>query len=116
MNLPVMNLHERVLGVLGCRYVDDVLVDAPYEITSDLITVLGVDEVLCVHSSSIEQISARFQVASELGILKDICVETSFHLESLLQRIQENAAALQTKYERKAKVEKGYMSSLRTNR
>lgn len=25
-NLPLMNLHERVLSVLGCRFVDDVLI------------------------------------------------------------------------------------------
>lgn len=33
MNLPIMTLHERVLSVLGCKYVDDVLIDAPYTIT-----------------------------------------------------------------------------------
>jgi len=32
-NFPIMNLHERVLSVLGCKYVDDVLIDAPYKIT-----------------------------------------------------------------------------------
>jgi ethanolamine-phosphate cytidylyltransferase len=32
-NMPIMNLHERVLSVLGCKYVDDVLIDAPYAIT-----------------------------------------------------------------------------------
>ena len=31
-NMPIMNLHERVLSVLGCKYVDDVLIDAPYGI------------------------------------------------------------------------------------
>ena len=32
-NHPIMNLHERVLSVLGCKYVDDVLIDAPKIIT-----------------------------------------------------------------------------------
>jgi hypothetical protein len=32
-NMPIMNLHERVLSVLGCKYVDDVLIDAPYVMT-----------------------------------------------------------------------------------
>lgn len=32
-NMPIMNLHERVLSVLGCKYVDDVLIDAPFVIT-----------------------------------------------------------------------------------
>lgn len=28
-NLPLMNLHERLLSVLGCKFMDDVLIDAP---------------------------------------------------------------------------------------
>jgi glycerol-3-phosphate cytidylyltransferase-like family protein len=36
MNLPIMTLHERVLSVLGCKYVDDVLIDAPYMISQVL--------------------------------------------------------------------------------
>ena len=36
-NLPIMNLHERVLSVLGCKFVDDVLIDAPYTITPEMI-------------------------------------------------------------------------------
>ena len=27
-NLPIMNLHERALGVLSCRYVDEVTAPA----------------------------------------------------------------------------------------
>jgi cytidyltransferase-like protein len=33
--LPLMNLQERVLSVLACRHVDDVLIDAPSEITPE---------------------------------------------------------------------------------
>lgn len=40
-----MNLHERVLSVLGCKYVNDVLIDAPLEITPDMIASLRITEV-----------------------------------------------------------------------
>lgn len=33
LNMPIMNLNERVLSVLGCVYVNDVLIDAPLHIT-----------------------------------------------------------------------------------
>ncbi len=33
LNMPIMNLNERVLSVLGCAYVNDVLIDAPLQIT-----------------------------------------------------------------------------------
>jgi len=118
MNLPIMNLHERVLGVLGCRYVDDVLIDAPYTISRDMITILRIDEVIYPYFAN-EQIShsdiSRFQVAIELGILKHIPVEATFRMEFLVHRIQSNAAAIQTKFERKAVAEEAYMDSLRSS-
>jgi ethanolamine-phosphate cytidylyltransferase len=45
-NLPLMNLHERVLSVLGCKYANDVLIDAPVEITPDMIASLKISEVV----------------------------------------------------------------------
>ncbi len=45
-NLPILNLHERVLSVLGCKYVNDVLFDAPYEITKELLSSMKVDVVV----------------------------------------------------------------------
>lgn len=41
-----MNLHERVLSVLGCKYANDVLIDAPVEITPDMIASLKISEVV----------------------------------------------------------------------
>lgn len=32
-----MNLHERSLSVLGCRYVDEVIIGAPWEVTKDMV-------------------------------------------------------------------------------
>ena len=37
-NYPIMNLHERVLSVLACRYVNQVIIGAPYKVTEELIT------------------------------------------------------------------------------
>jgi ethanolamine-phosphate cytidylyltransferase len=45
-NLPLMNLHERVLSVLGCKYMNDVLIDAQLEITLDRIALLKISEVV----------------------------------------------------------------------
>uniref|UniRef100_T1IMQ3 ethanolamine-phosphate cytidylyltransferase n=1 Tax=Strigamia maritima TaxID=126957 RepID=T1IMQ3_STRMM len=35
-NYPIMNLHERVLSVLACKYVSEVVIGAPYSVTKDL--------------------------------------------------------------------------------
>ena len=44
--LPFLNNNERLLSLLGCRYVDDVVVDAPYVVSSEMIQMLGIDEVV----------------------------------------------------------------------
>ncbi|KAI8377779.1 uncharacterized protein BYT42DRAFT_571666 [Radiomyces spectabilis] len=36
-NYPLMNLHERALSVLACRYVDEVIIGAPYSVTEDVL-------------------------------------------------------------------------------
>lgn len=52
-NFPIMNLNERVLSVLGCKYVDDVLIDAPYIITKDMIQSMHIDVVLTEKSGAV---------------------------------------------------------------
>jgi len=35
-----MNLHERSLSVLACRYVDEVIIGAPWEISKDMVSLI----------------------------------------------------------------------------
>ena len=41
-----MNLHERTLSVLACRYVSEVVIGAPYKVTKELMDHFKVDVVL----------------------------------------------------------------------
>merc|ERR1712176_977373 len=43
---PLMNLQERVLTVLSCKYVDDVLIGAPWKITKQVLLSLNVKVVV----------------------------------------------------------------------
>jgi ethanolamine-phosphate cytidylyltransferase len=40
-----MNLHERTLSVLACKYVSEVVIGAPYVVTSDLLDHFNVSVV-----------------------------------------------------------------------
>jgi len=44
-NFPIMALHERVLNVLACRWVDEVIIGAPWVITKDLLTTFNIRTV-----------------------------------------------------------------------
>lgn len=37
-NYPIMNLHERVLSVLACKYVSEVVIGAPYKVRFAFLT------------------------------------------------------------------------------
>ncbi|XP_038993926.1 ethanolamine-phosphate cytidylyltransferase-like [Hibiscus syriacus] len=46
---PVMHLLERTLSVLACRYVDEVIIGAPWGVTKDMITTFNIS--LVVHGT-----------------------------------------------------------------
>ncbi|XP_077223228.1 phosphorylethanolamine cytidylyltransferase 1 isoform X5 [Tasmannia lanceolata] len=52
---PIMNLHERSLSVLACRYVDEVIIGAPWEVSKDMITTFNIS--LVVHGTVAESIN-----------------------------------------------------------
>ncbi|KAF3338315.1 Ethanolamine-phosphate cytidylyltransferase [Carex littledalei] len=56
---PIMNLHERSLSVLACRYVDEVIIGSPREVSKDMITTFNIS--LVVHGT----------IAKNMGFMKD---------------------------------------------
>jgi ethanolamine-phosphate cytidylyltransferase len=115
MNLPLMNLQERVLGVLGCRYVNDVLVDAPYTISNELIKELGITEVICARPSFLkcslsEADETRYDDATKAGILQLLLVDSDFRIENVIHRIQRNHEAFQARFERKTQAEREHFA------
>ena len=47
---PLQGLQERLLMALSMRYVDDVVIGAPYIVTDDLIKSLNIKKVVHVRS------------------------------------------------------------------
>lgn len=44
-NYPILNLQERVLSALSCRYIDDLVIGSPYKLTREFIINLGIKKV-----------------------------------------------------------------------
>jgi ethanolamine-phosphate cytidylyltransferase len=91
-NYPIMNLHERVLSVLACRYVDEVVIGAPYSVTRELLEASGFKISLVVHGKTTvdPDINAKdpYAYPRQLGIYRE--VETNFsHLttQTIVDRI-----------------------------
>jgi len=90
-----MNLYERVLSVLACRYVDEVIIGAPWEVTEDLIKQQNVTYVATgtvVDPSYHESPGDGYEYPRKAGILKVINSSEDITTTKIVQRIIEHRA------------------------
>eukprot|EP00695_Tsukubamonas_globosa_P000669 TRINITY_DN1589_c0_g1_i1.p1 TRINITY_DN1589_c0_g1~~TRINITY_DN1589_c0_g1_i1.p1 ORF type:complete len:126 (+),score=54.38 TRINITY_DN1589_c0_g1_i1:62-439(+) len=90
-----MTLHERVLSVLSCRYVDEVVIGAPFAITKDLIDTFNVKVVIhgtvCDPKPLATGDADPYKVPKELGIYLEIpSPRPSLKAEDIVERIIQN--------------------------
>ena len=70
--MPIMTLQERVLNVLAMKYVDDVIIGAPYEITKELIDQINPHVVVEGSAPTRAEGIDAFRIPKQLGIFKKI--------------------------------------------
>lgn len=137
-NYPIMNLHERVLSVLACRYVDEVIMGAPWTVTADMIKTMNISRVCHgqvrdsddrkyvvdsddednAHedgksSSKTKSKSTRlderpYRVAEEMGILAELKSTRKLLTQDIVTRILHARLAFEKKFEARDAKEKVY--------
>jgi len=113
-NYPIMNLNERLLSVLGCTYVNDVLIDAPWDITREMIASLNISVV--AHGSSSDHVyeqtalDAHYDIPKSLGILQSISSDSELCVDEIVRRILENEKMFKAKVAKKMQAEGEYYS------
>ena len=113
---PLQSIQERLLLALGIKYVDDVVIGAPYIITDDLIKSLNIKKVIHIQSRE-DQVKPEFQsidpyeVPKAQNIFVELPpVENDVTVEDIAKRVQDNKAAFETKYnDRKARQDDYYL-------
>ncbi|GAV77503.1 CTP_transf_2 domain-containing protein [Cephalotus follicularis] len=109
---PIMNLHERSLSVLACRYVDEVIIGAPWEISRDTITTFNIS--LVVHGTIAENNDFQkengnpYSIPMSMGIFKVLESPLDITTTTIIKRIVSNNEAYQKRNEKKAATEKKY--------
>jgi len=109
-NYPIMNLHERVLGVLSCRYVDDLVVGAPWEVTKDMVTMLHASVV--VHGKTpVEKITLGedghvvedpYKEVKEAGLYVEIDSEQTVTALEIVDRVNKQHEVFEARNKKKA--------------
>jgi ethanolamine-phosphate cytidylyltransferase len=112
-HLPIMELHERALSVLACRYTDEVIIGAPSVITDDLLKTFNINVVVrgTMHEISDRKNASemeRYHTPMEKDMLKYLPSPSSMTSAKLIQRIVKNREQFEIRQEKKKKSEKEY--------
>ena len=98
--------------MLGCRHVNDIVVDAPLRISTEMISRLGIHQVVRfvgpMSDQEIEGETDRFQDAKEAGIVVEVALPKAFNLKDAAQKIQEEKEHFSAKFQRKMKAEREF--------
>lgn len=94
-NFPLLSLHERVLNVLACKYVDEVVIGAPWFVTEDLLKSFNIQHVIEVTPKSQEPepkpyVLDNYRLAKEKGIYAKVEVGSQITVDMLIDRIVSN--------------------------
>ncbi|KAK6941224.1 Cytidyltransferase-like domain [Dillenia turbinata] len=109
---PFMHIHERSLSVLACRYVDEVIIGAPWEITKDMITTFNIS--LVVHGTVaeshylVEGKADPYAVPNAMGIFRMLESPKDITTSSVAQRVVANHEAYKKRNAKKKESEKKY--------
>lgn len=118
-SFPIMNLNERVLNVCACKWVDEVIIGAPRQVTEDLIKTWDIHVVVKGTQHMRDAISIheeeRFGVAKSLGVYKEVPSKwPELCLETVVQRIISDRETYLTRNRDRAKREDVYYDSKNT--
>lgn len=119
-NFPIMSLHDRAMCVLSTKYVDEVIIGAPWKITKDLITGFNIQVVvqgtvlktesppIRCRKGSIEVDDDPFIIAKEMGIYNEIESVNKINTQEIIDRIIQNRVNLLGKFRRSSEKEDKY--------
>jgi cytidyltransferase-like protein len=85
---PILTMEERIASVSGCRYVDEVVPNAPLEITHEWIEKNQID--LIIHGDDVapEVRNTWYKIPIEMGIYKSVGYTEGISTTELIARIK----------------------------
>lgn len=106
-NYPIMNLHERVLSVLACKYVNEVVIGAPYSVTADLMEHFNVG-LVCHGQTHIACDVGNidpYAIPKQMGKFQLIDSGNSITTEDIVERIIRHRLEFEQRNKKKEKKE-----------
>ena len=83
---PIMTMEERMQSVAGCRYVDEVLADAPLSIPQEWIEQHNIDLILHGDDFTPELVDLCYTVPRKMGIFKTVKYSEGISTTDIIMR------------------------------
>jgi ethanolamine-phosphate cytidylyltransferase len=114
--------NDGTQSVLGCKFADDVLIDAPRVVSAEMIASLEIGLVVSgdTHEGGDADITPcqgrlaeppPHAVPKQMGIFQEVPVKSTLTVDTVVQRILEQEETHRTRYKRKSRAEAEYYSS-----
>lgn len=113
-HLPIMNVYERALSVLSCRYVDEAIIGAPRVINDDLLKTFNISMVvrgtICENSlhTRVPGEPDCYALPKRMGIFQEIPSDSPMTTTEIVTRIVANREAYEERNRKKNKSEAKY--------
>ncbi|XP_074778124.1 ethanolamine-phosphate cytidylyltransferase isoform X1 [Athene noctua] len=114
-NYPIMNIHERTLSVLACRYVSEVVIGAPYAVTADLLDHFKVT-LVCHGMTEVvpdKDGSDPYQEPKRRGIFQLVDSGSNLTTDLIVQRIIKNRLEFEARNQKKEAKELAVLEAMR---
>ena len=87
--IPIMSLDERVEVVRACKYVDDVIPNAPVNITEEYLTKHNIDIVIHAHlEEEDERYRMMYEIPNKLNKFKRLEPTSGISTTQILERLR----------------------------
>jgi cytidyltransferase-like protein len=89
---PILAMGERIASVEACRYVDEVIPNAPLVVNPDWIEMHDIHLVVHGDDMSYEQLKFLYGVPMEMGIFRTVQYTQGISTSEIIQRIMDRFA------------------------
>ncbi|RZC42487.1 CTP transf 2 domain containing protein [Asbolus verrucosus] len=106
-NYPIMTLHERLLSLLACKYVSEVVIGAPFTVTKELMDNFKIDTVVggCFRFEKNTILGDPYKYPKELNKFATVNSHSDVTTGSIIERIVKNKLEYKARNEKKEKKE-----------
>ena len=87
---PIMNMQERKQVIESCKYVDEIIENAPLKVTQEYVKKHNINYVLVPNNRSDKEMNLMYNELNNLGLIKEFKYTETVSTTDIIERIKKN--------------------------